>query len=170
VITPSQAIAIAISLIASITDIRSRKIPNWLTFPGALAGILCWWWQTGSMAGLITGVQGWLLALAFMLGTRYLSAMLGRSGSHASVGFGDIKLMAALGACMGPNLFLCQLLVFCVVFGGFAVIRTAIAALIKKERLSQALKARVALAPFMALATIGSIIFYKPLSGLLGIY
>ena len=47
-ITPAEILAIVISLAASVTDIKSKKIPNWLTFPGALGGILCRWWQTST--------------------------------------------------------------------------------------------------------------------------
>jgi len=164
----SEILAIALTLVASVTDIRSKKIPNWLTFPGALAGILCRWWQTANSesptAGLVSGIEGWFLAVAIMLGTRYVAYLVGRSGSSSPVGFGDIKLMAALGACLGPAMFLCQLLVFSFLFINYGLVKIATA----KGKISQTLQSRVTLAPFMALATICSIVFYEPLSRLLG--
>jgi prepilin peptidase CpaA len=156
-----------IALIASITDIRSRKVPNWLTFPGALIGILCRWWQFGfgTTAGLASGVKGWLLALGIMLATRILSYILGRGGAKAPVGFGDIKLMAALGACLGPRMFLCQLIVFAVLYVCFGLLKLVTS----KTAIAQTLKTQLPLAPVMALATICSIFFYQPLSSMLGL-
>jgi len=82
----------ALVLVAAATDIRSRRIPNWLTLSGVLAGILLNTllaadgnnWQT-SLAGM---------GLAFLV---YFPLYLLRG-----MGAGDVKLMAAVGALMGP--------------------------------------------------------------------
>ena len=77
-------------LIAVLTDIRSSRIPNWLTFSAmgfALAGHA---WMNNvdgllfSSAGLATG-----LGLFFLI---YLAG---------GIGAGDVKLMAAIGAFVG---------------------------------------------------------------------
>lgn len=185
VITPAEIVAVVITFIAAVTDIRTGKVPNWLTFNGAAAGILCQWWQWRGkgMEGLIWGVQGWFLALAIMLGTRALAVMVpGGLKRSSPVGFGDIKLMAAVGACLGPGKFLCQFFLFAVLFGGFGVVK--IAAVIpwkllkpvlsglpgnslmtqdEKDRLFRTMKTSITLAPFIAVATIGSILLYSPL-------
>ena len=78
---------------AALIDLRTRRIPNWLTFSLAVAGILQsflpgqhvspWY----SLLGLITG-------LVLNIG---LFALNVRGG-------GDVKLFAALGAWIGPVL------------------------------------------------------------------
>lgn len=78
--------------IATFTDLRSRRIPNWLVFPFMLAGIVISAWSRGShgvvqsFAGLGLGVL--IYGLLFCLG---------------GMGAGDVKLCAAIGAWIGPG-------------------------------------------------------------------
>jgi len=77
-------------LIAVVTDLRSSRIPNWLTFSAmgfALAGH-AW---LGSMQGVIFSLAG----LGTGLGLFFLIYLAG------GVGAGDVKLMAAIGAFVG---------------------------------------------------------------------
>ena len=78
-------------LIAAISDIRSRRIPNWLVWPFLLAGvvtsILVHGWK-----GLEQSIFGVLLA-ALLMGTLYWMG---------GMGMGDVKLCAAIGAWVGP--------------------------------------------------------------------
>jgi prepilin peptidase CpaA len=77
--------------VATFTDLRSRRIPNWLVFPFMLAGIGVSGWLHGwsgigqSLAGL--GLGALLLGLLCWLG---------------GMGMGDLKLCAAIGAWIGP--------------------------------------------------------------------
>ncbi len=93
--TFAHVIAVAIALMACVTDLRSRRIPNVLTFGGALAALVFHTASTGS-AGLLTSFAGWGLGVVFFL----LPFVLG------GLGGGDIKLLAALGAWLGPGLTL----------------------------------------------------------------
>lgn len=76
---------------AAVVDVRSRRIPNWLTFSLMLAGLgqSFTWARTVSPGdaclGLLTGF-GLTFAL-FALG---------------AVGGGDVKLLAGIGAWLGP--------------------------------------------------------------------
>lgn len=72
-------------------DIRSRRIPNYLTLGTALAGL---GFQLGGLglAGLGQGFLGLLLGLVLML-PFYLKG---------GMGAGDVKALAALGAWLGP--------------------------------------------------------------------
>jgi prepilin peptidase CpaA len=78
-------------VIAIYTDLRSSRIPNWLTFPAMGVAILAHTWLAGlpgalfSLGGLGTGLGLFLLI--------HLSG---------SIGAGDVKLMAAVGAMVGP--------------------------------------------------------------------
>jgi len=81
----------AVLVVATFTDVRSRRIPNWLVVPFLLAGIAVAGWSHGwrgigsSLAGaglglLIYGVLCWM----------------------GGMGAGDVKLCAAIGAWIGP--------------------------------------------------------------------
>ena len=51
----------AVLVVATITDIRSRRIPNWLVFPFLLAGLVVSTWVAGwhglgqSLGGMLLG-------------------------------------------------------------------------------------------------------------------
>jgi prepilin peptidase CpaA len=90
-----------------ITDLRSRRIPNFLTLPAFTIAIV-----------LRLVFQGWLgfgLALGgAVLAPLLLLAMHGGKG----LGMGDIKLAMAIGAILGPVLAATTMIVTAVV-GGF---------------------------------------------------
>jgi len=77
---------------AVITDVRTRRIPNWLT--GAIAG------AGFGLAFGGGGVTPWQAALGLGLG---LALMLPGHVIGAT-GAGDVKLMAAVGVFLGPSL------------------------------------------------------------------
>jgi prepilin peptidase CpaA len=77
--------------IAGVTDIRHRRIPNWLTLSGVCAG-LALHAATAGFAGFKFSAAG--LSLGF---GAYLVLYLLRA-----IGAGDVKLMAAVGAIVGP--------------------------------------------------------------------
>src|SRR5690349_18108325 len=91
---------LTILVLVSISDLRSRRIPNWIVLPCLCAGILVSSWLHGR-AGLLQSLSG--VALAFVLcGAFYWLGGLGA---------GDVKLCAAIGAWIGPHqLFIAQVI------------------------------------------------------------
>jgi len=83
-------IAFAAVAVASVTDWRSRRIPNLLTFPLALLALIANG-VVGGWSGAVCSLVGLVVGLVFFL----LLMMLGAMGP------GDVKLMAALGALLG---------------------------------------------------------------------
>jgi len=103
--------AVLLSLVAGWTDLRSRRIPNWLTVPGLLIGVsantvLSGW--SGLKASLLGALVGLALLLPFVL--------------LRSLGAGDWKLAGALGAFAGPGRLVDLLLGSVLVAGVMAVV------------------------------------------------
>ena len=111
------------SLIATVIDVRTRRIPNVLTATMASVGI-------GLAAFGISGLSIWgsvvglLVGLALMLPGHLLGA----------TGAGDVKLMAAIGAIVGPALVFSAFL-FSALAGGVL----AVAVALRRRRLSATL-------------------------------
>ncbi len=105
-------ILVAILIVAAIKDLRSRRIPNALTYPTVAAALLYYFLLFGlnglifSVLGLLTGI--FLLILPYLMG---------------GMGAGDAKLMGAVGAIVGAKgVFLSFLLT--AIIGGFCAIFT----------------------------------------------
>ncbi len=77
-------------LVATITDLRAMRIPNWLTFPLFFGG-LAYSAITGGLPGLGTSLGG-----AAIAGGLFLAAYIIAGG-----GAGDAKMMMAIGAWLG---------------------------------------------------------------------
>jgi len=97
-------------VIATITDLRSRRIPNWLVLPFLIAGIAVAGWLHGwsgigqSLAGL--GLGALLFGILYWLG---------------GMGMGDVKLCAAIGAWIGPGQLVTALVITGIVGGIMAL-------------------------------------------------
>ncbi len=113
-----------LSLLAGWTDLRSRRIPNWLTVPGLVIGVAA---NTvfGGWTGLKTSLLGALVGLALLLPFVLLR----------SLGAGDWKLAIALGGFTGPGLLM-DLLIGSVFMAGLM----AVALVIYKGRVRQTLR------------------------------
>lgn len=102
-------------LAAAIADLATRRIPNWITLPGALAGIALQAWYGGTY-GAMRSLATAALGLAIFLILYLLGGM----------GAGDVKLFAAVGAFLAPN-SLPLVFIFTGLLGGAAAIALAIA-------------------------------------------
>ncbi|HEY5055348.1 MAG TPA: A24 family peptidase [Acidobacteriaceae bacterium] len=78
---------VAVLAIATFTDLRSRRIPNWLVVPFMVAGLL------------LSAVRGGWHGLAHSFGGLALGlAIFGIPAVMGGMGMGDVKLCAAIGA------------------------------------------------------------------------
>jgi prepilin peptidase CpaA len=90
-LTLAELVVVAIATAAAACDLRTRRIPNALTFSAAAAGLIYHVVTGGTSAGLSS--VGGLLIGALPL---FFQFALGGMGA------GDVKLMGALGAWLGP--------------------------------------------------------------------
>jgi prepilin peptidase CpaA len=91
---------------ATVTDLRTMRIPNWLTLPLFALGV-SYWGTTAGLSGLTNSLLGALVAGGIFIGAYIL----------AGGGAGDAKLMLALGSWVGlePSV----VVVLGVTFAGF---------------------------------------------------
>jgi len=109
-----EVVLLAAVIIACVTDLRSRRIPNWLTVSTVVLGFL--------LNGLIAypapldGV--WLAAKGFALafGLNLVMYMLHMTGA------GDVKLLAAVGAMVGCSNFIGIFLLTALIGGVLAIV------------------------------------------------
>lgn len=108
----------------AVTDLRRRRIPNWLTVTGALTGFAFHAWRSGleglAFAGAGCGAAFGVYGLLFLL---------------RGMGAGDVKMMAAMGALIGWNNWL-LLFALSAVIGGLVAVLTILA----RGRLRQTLQ------------------------------
>jgi prepilin peptidase CpaA len=127
-------LAAAFALTAGITDLRSRKIPNWLTYPAIPIAILLHWIIAGRHAALLS-----LGGAAIGLGVFLPFVLFG------GLGGGDWKLIGALGAFFEPRGLLPVLIITLAINGIMAL-----ALVLWKKRVGQTARnvGRIAAATF----------------------
>jgi len=97
-------------VVATMTDLRSRRIPNWLVLPFLLLGVVVSGWAQGwhgigqSFAGM--GIGAVVYGVLFWLG---------------GMGMGDVKLVAAIGAWVHPHQLLIAMILTGIVGGVMAL-------------------------------------------------
>ena len=84
-------VVIAVVALACLTDLRSQRIPNVLTFSAAIAALAC--------AVVVGGVSNaGISALGWLVGVALFFPLFALGG----LGAGDVKLLGAIGAWVGP--------------------------------------------------------------------
>jgi prepilin peptidase CpaA len=78
--------------VAAVTDLRTQRVPNWLVFPFLLVGI-----------AVSTITRGWAGLESSLLGILAGAAELGLFYFLGGMGMGDVKLLASVGAWIGPQ-------------------------------------------------------------------
>ncbi len=96
--------------IAIFTDLRSRRIPNWLVFPFLLSGMLvsAWFFGWHGLGQSLLGIGAGALLFGFV-------AFMG------GMGMGDVKLCAAIGAWVGARQLVLALVLTGIVGGVMAL-------------------------------------------------
>lgn len=89
--TASLTLFLALA-VAVIWDLKWQRIPNWLTLPAMIMGLFFNTAPAG-LQGLLAGASGLCLGLAVF----FIPYLLGGMGG------GDVKLMGAAGAFLGPK-------------------------------------------------------------------
>ena len=84
--------AIVVAIVAAAWDLKTRRIPNALTFGSSIAALVAHGYVGGG-AEAGWSLVGWLVGVAVFFPPFALRGM----------GAGDVKLLAALGAWLGPG-------------------------------------------------------------------
>lgn len=107
-------LAVVCALLGAIFDIRSRRIPNFITLPGILIGLLLHWilggWHQLGLAALACLICGAIFLVFWIAG---------------GMGAGDVKLMAAVG-CLAGISGVAYLLISTALAGGVMAIGLAL--------------------------------------------
>jgi prepilin peptidase CpaA len=105
----------AILLIAVVTDLRSHRIYNWLTFPAIALGLL------------IHTVEAGLPGMGFALGGIAVASLSLILFALGAMGAGDVKvkLLGAVGTLMGPHFTAWTLLCTAILGGVLGVVYAA---------------------------------------------
>jgi Flp pilus assembly protein protease CpaA len=90
-------VVLFILVVGTITDIKTREIPDWLTYGGVIAGFglrLIWSAHEWNYIPILEGVIGFIIFFGLACALYYLGQW----------GGGDSKALMAIGACLGINM------------------------------------------------------------------
>jgi len=82
---------VAMVIFAAVSDIRSRRIPNWLVAAGLALALVAQVAAHGAATGALNWIGGTATGMAMLLAVYLIGGM----------GAGDVKLMGAVGAFLG---------------------------------------------------------------------
>jgi prepilin peptidase CpaA len=109
--------AIALAL-AVVTDLRARRIPNWVTLPSLVLVVV-----------LFGSSGGWPLVQSSFLGASVCALPLLAAAVPGWIGMGDVKLIAVCGAVAGFPAAIAVLVLVTVAGGAQAVLQVGLARL-----------------------------------------
>lgn len=109
-----ETVLVVLVTAAAWSDLRTRRIPNWITVPGAMLGFLLQSFY-GGLNGALASLAGAGLGLGIFLGFYMAGGM----------GAGDVKLFSAVGALVGPRALI-LVFVFTGLLGGIAAVVLAV--------------------------------------------
>ena len=109
--TIANAVLVAAVLIGAYSDVRWRRLPNWVTLGSALLGSGIQLAARGLDGGR-DSLLGWLVGCALL----FLPFAFGVMGA------GDVKLLGAVGALRGPSFVISAAFYMAMVGGVFAVV------------------------------------------------
>ncbi len=139
---------VLVGLAAVVEDLRSRRIPNWVSVGALGSGLVIQGWMRG-WSGLGQSLAGAAIGFCVFLIFYVLGGM----------GGGDIKLMAGFGALLGSGLILKAALMAAIVGALFALLYLSVRGVIRKVRgeagQSQAGKERESM-PYAPAITVGA--------------
>ena len=104
-------IVLALLLVATVCDLRSREIPDWISLVMVAFGL------TASLSGF-SGLSFTYCLSGIALGVGVTAPLFYLGG----IGGGDVKLIAALGSILGPLGLLSALFWVAIAGGGLALI------------------------------------------------
>lgn len=114
-LTFNQIAVLVIVTVAAIIDVRTMKIYNVITFPAGALGIISNA-ITGGWQGALWAVAGYILGALIMIFPHPKNKMW----------WGDAKLMAAIGAFLGPVYVMICFFYFCLAFGVMAMFKLSV--------------------------------------------
>mgnify|MGYP000849093092 FL=1 len=176
----NQIAILLIVTVAAIIDFKTKKLLNIITFPAAVVGII-----SNAITGGVTGCL-WSIFACF-LG----AIIMVYPHPKDKLGFGDAKMMAAIGAFLGPVSLLVTFLYFSIFYGMISIWRVArvvpwiqffnvffkfggnVAVLkndIDTDRILAMMKSKIALGPLIALGTYCCVFFQKQTLSFLGFH
>lgn len=103
----AAACIIAVALLGGIWDIKTTRIPNWLSGTGITAGLIIGYLEGNLILSVLGLFAGAVLLLPFVL--------------KGGMGAGDLKMTAALGALGGP-FFALRALLFGSILGALSAL------------------------------------------------
>lgn len=142
--TAADGAASVLAVVACIADLGWRRIPNVVTFGGAALALVTAA-ATGGVSGFGMAVGGWFVGLLLFLPLFALGGL----------GAGDVKLLAAFGAWLGP-----RDVVYVALYGAIAGGAFAAALAYSRGYLRTALRNLYALVTFWRVAGV------RPMEGL----
>lgn len=90
-----RLLLVSAMIVLAVTDLRERLLPNAITYPGVVVGLLCSLVLPPGFQSAVIGAA--LFALVLWGVGEAVSRMLGRD----ALGFGDVKMAAMIGAFLG---------------------------------------------------------------------